>query len=64
MGFTQQEDDMSSKTVWICDGCNESSEYLPNQWKRMDVWSHGVIGDGKQYDLCPDCYLRIMDVVR
>ena len=54
---------MSSKTVWICDGCNESSEYLPNQWKRMDVWSHGVVGDKKQYDLCPNCYLRIMDVV-
>ena len=55
---------MSSKMVWICDGCGKRSGYPPNQWKSMDVWSHGVIGDKKQYDLCPDCYLRIMDVVR
>ena len=54
---------MSSKMVWICDGCNKHSGYPSNQWRLMDIRPYGAIRDKKQYDLCPDCYLRIMDVV-
>ena len=59
---------MSLRTFIICDGCNEQFEsesgYAPDQWRSIEVVTRGKLGSAKQYDVCPDCYLRIVDVVR
>ena len=58
---------MSLRTVLICDGCNEQFEsesgYPPDQWRYIEVMIRGKLGSAKQYDVCQNCHMRIMDVI-
>jgi ribosomal protein L37AE/L43A len=61
---------MTEKTVWECDGCDESIVVKgPTDWKAVDMTITGLTGfptggifNGGAWHLCPSCQTRMVSM--
>lgn len=59
------------KTVWVCDGCDESRTMNgPSDWKAIEISVSGFSGypvsdgsnlDEARFELCPSCQRTLAD---